>query len=116
MAYERNDGIAKMVSIFDKRMKEHSDKPLVIDLATIQADGSLIPDSFPETIPKSDYRICRQLSLGNTGDYLTDVTTPEGGGQAYIPEKMRKLQAGDRVLIAWAQKTAVVIDIILRPV
>lgn len=116
MAYERNDGIAKMVSVFDKRMKEHSDKPLVIDLATIQEDGSLIPDSFPETIPKSDYRICRQLSLGNTGDYLTNVSTTEGDGQAYIPEKMRKLKAGDRVLIVWVQKTAVVIDIILRPV
>lgn len=115
MAYERNDGIAKMASVLDKRMREHADNPLIMDIAEVLSDGSLLPNSFPQAIPKSSYRICRQLSLGATGGYLTNVTTPEGNGQAYIPEKMRSLKAGDRVLIAWVQNTAVVIDIILKP-
>lgn len=32
---------------------------------------------------------------------------------ALIPEKMRKLKPGDRVLVAWVQNDAVVVDLVL---
>ena len=39
---------------------------------------------------------------------------PEGAHQHHvlIPEKMRRLKPGDRVLVAWVQSEAVVVDII----
>lgn len=115
MAYQKNDGINNLASVLDARMRGHSDKPLVVDFGQIQQDGSLLTNTFPVPIPKSDYRICRQLSIGSTGDAFARVDTTEGNGWAYLPEKMRKLKPGDRVLIAWVQNVPVVIDIILKP-
>lgn len=116
MAYDSNDGVARLAAVLDARMKDFADKPLCLDFAEIQADGSLLSNTFPIPIPKSDYRVCRQLTLGKTGDAFCDVRADEHSGKAYLPESMRQLQAGDRVLIAWVQDTAVVIDIITRPV
>ena len=48
-------------------MRDHADKPLCLDFAEIQADGSLLSNTFPIPIPKNDYRVCRQLTLGKTG-------------------------------------------------
>jgi len=115
MAFDSNDGVSRLAATLDSRMKQHADKPLCLDFAEIQADGSLLSNTFPIAIPKRDYRVCRQLTLGKTGDAFCDVQT-EHSGKAYLPESMRQLQAGDRVLIAWVQDTAVVIDIITRPV
>lgn len=116
MAYDSNDGVARLAAVLDARMRDHADKPLCLDFAEIQADGSLLSNTFPIPIPKDDYRVCRQLTLGKTGDAFCDVRADEHSGKAYLPESMRQLQAGDRVLIAWVQDTAVVIDIITRPV
>lgn len=116
MAFDSNDGVSKLAAVFDMRIREHANKSLCLDLATIQADGSLLADTFPVPVPKNDYRVCRQLTLGNTGEAFCDVRTTDHTGKAYLPEKMRQLQPGDRVLIAWVQNTAVVIDMITRPV
>ena len=115
MAFDSNDGVSRLAATLDSRMKQHAAKPLCLDFAEIQADGSLLSNTFPIAIPKKDYSVCRQLTLGKTGDAFCDVQT-EHSGKAYLPESMRQLQAGDRVLIAWVQDTAVVIDIITRPV
>lgn len=116
MAFDGYDGVAKLAAVLDKRMKEHSNKSLCLDFAEIQQDGSLLANTFPVPIPKKDYRVCRQLTLGNTGEAFCDVRTTDHTGKAYLPGKMRQLQPGDRVLVAWVQNTAVVIDIITRPV
>lgn len=115
MAFDSNDGVSRLAAVLDSRMEQHAAKPLCLDFAEIQADGSLLSNTFPIPIPKSDYRVCRQLTLGKTGDAFCDVRADEHSGKAYLPESMRQLQAGDRVLIAWVQDTAVVIDIITRP-
>ena len=44
-------------------------------------------------------------------------TEEEGSNHSHniqVPEKMRSVGAGDRVLVAWVQSEAVVIDIIER--
>ena len=64
MAYDSNDGVARLAAVLDARMRDHADKPLCLDFAEIQADGSLLSNTFPIPIPKSDYRVCRQLTLG----------------------------------------------------
>lgn len=121
------------------------------------------PILFPFLIPVEDYHVCRQLTLGKTGDILAKTQAigkpgsgehdhktfelnsihgpvkgtigtpasgqpdppdppqnsagsggPEGAHQHHvlIPEKMRRLKPGDRVLVAWVQSEAVVVDII----
>lgn len=130
-----NPGINKLGRVLQQRMKEVNASPLVLDFGVIQGDYSLLTNTYPIPIPKKDYLVCRQLTLGETGSKLT-VTATDGSHDVYsdpypepiyshigigvnhahnvlIPEKMRWLKPGDRVLVAWVQNDAVVIDIIL---
>ena len=82
-----------------------------------EAKKALIDRDMTVTELSNEVGMCRNYvttTLGKTGDAFCDVQT-EHSGKAYLPESMRQLQAGDRVLIAWVQDTAVVIDIITRP-
>lgn len=45
MAYDSNDGVARLAAVLDARMKDHADKPLFLDFAEIQADGSLLSNT-----------------------------------------------------------------------
>ena len=165
-----NEGISKLAGVFQKRMQENQDanSELVLDFGTIQNDYSLLTNTFPIAIPRSDYYVCRSLTLGAAGATLGttssvgdhthggsgshshsggshdhsggqhekheegdgghshsggshdhsggDHTHNAAGGHSHslaIPEKMRSLLPGDRVLVAWVQSDAVVIDIIV---
>ena len=124
MAYEGNPGTNKLANVLAGRMKKESESPLVLDFGEIQANGSLITNTFPVPIPKGDYSVLRQLALGFTGEKLT-ITKDDGkhGGHTsgdgihshivLIPEKMRSIRPGDRVLVAWVQYEAVVVDIVM---
>lgn len=124
MAYEGNPGTNKLANVLAGRMKKESESPLVLDFGEIQANGSLITNTFPVPIPKGDYSVLRQLTLGFTGEKLT-ITKDDGkhGGHTsgdgihshivLIPEKMRSIRPGDRVLVAWVQNEAVVVDIVM---
>ena len=57
MAFDSNDGVSRLAAALDSRMKQHADKPLCLDFAEIQADGSLLSNTFPIAIPKEDYRV-----------------------------------------------------------
>ena len=131
-----NPGMNKLARTLQDRMSQANESPLVLDFGVIQPDGSLLTNTYPIPIPKSDYQVCRQLTLGETNTWLTntkadgihDVYTTQYPGPGYskigvgeehkhevlIPEKMRWAKPGDRVLVAWVQNDAVVIDII-RP-
>lgn len=124
MSEKGNPGINKLAATLSGRMKEENDSPLVLDFGSIQSDGSLITNTFPVPIPKSDYSVCRQLSLGGTGAPLISISDGEhshdggthdghesgsgnhshsGGNHTHIvsvPAKMRSLKAGDRILVA----------------
>ncbi len=112
MAFDENAGISSLAAVLRNRMKRESTSPPVLDFGEIQENGSLLADTFPEPIPKGDYSVCRQLTLGMEGEQLakTDEDPPEH--TVTVPEKMRGLLPGDRVLVAWVQDEAVVIDII----
>lgn len=125
MAYEGNPGTNRLANVLTNRMRRENQVPLILDFGEIQADGSLVTNTFPVPIPKGEYSVLRQLTLGATGERLTD-TKEDGihGGHTSgngihkhvvkIPEKMRSLLPNDRVLVAWVQSEAVVLDIVTR--
>lgn len=121
--FDGHPGTSKLAKVLSQRMKKENESPLVLDFGEIQPNGSLVTNTFPVPIPKGDYSICRQLTLGATGALLTQIKTSgdhkghiEGDGKhkhdVPIPEKMRSVGPGDRVLVAWVQNEAVIIDII----
>lgn len=139
MAFDESPGTNKLAQVLSQRMKRENESPLVLDFGEIQPNGSLLTNTFPVPIPKGDYTICRQLTLGATGAQLTKTKkdgkhehdkgtheghesgdgshTHEGGEHQHIvpiPEKMRSVGPGDRVLVAWVQNEAVVVDIIVK--
>lgn len=123
-----NLGLNKLAQVMQERMdrnQQANNGALVLDFGTIQADMSLKTNTFAVPIPQADYHVCRQLTLGPTGSFLTETKTQgQHGGHISgdgshdhdikVPEKMRSIKPGDRVLVAWVQSEAVVIDIVLR--
>lgn len=108
---QKNKGLQSLAHILDGRMKEVSTPETVLDFGEITGSYELVTNTFPVPIPNDDYQVCRQLTLGKTGDFLCKVSKEN---EAYIPEKMRKLKPGDRVLVAWVREEPVVIDIVIR--
>lgn len=138
MAFDANQGINKLARVLSTRIKEENKSPLFLDFGEIQPNGSLVTNTFPVAIPKGQYSVCRQLTLGEEGSILTktgiigtqnqndddnrehsdnvenDYNADEHQHNVLIPENMRGIAAGDRVLVAWVQSEAVVIDIIKK--
>lgn len=97
------NGVAKLARVLDSRMGEHSAPGLLLDFGSIQTDGSLVADTFPVPIPKSDYSVCRLLAG-------LPVATEDHSFQGSLP----KLRPGDRVLVAWVQQEPVVVDVVKK--
>ena len=95
--FDGHPGTAKLAQVLDKRTSQKTKSPLTLDFGEIQANGSLKTNTFPVPIPKGDYTICR-LAAG----------VPLHSHSVTIPA----VKAGDRVLVAWIQSEAVVIDVI----
>ena len=109
-----NEGVNKLARVMQKRMQEMCKQPLVLDFGEIQGDFSLITNTFPIPIPKTDYMVARQLTWGAVDTLLTETqTVGEHAHEILIPEKMRSIKAGDRVLVAWVGNDAVVVDIVV---
>lgn len=112
MAFDENRGTNRLARVLSQRMRKESDSPLILDFGEIQENGGLVTNTFPVPIPKGDYSVCRHLTFGNVGEQLTATAENPPLHNVMIPEKMRSLLPGDRVLVAWVQNEAVVIDLI----
>ena len=140
MADNDNQGLNRFARVIQGRMQQSSVQPPIIDIGQINGDFSLTTNLFPLPIPVSDYLICRSISYNpNVNLIITngiDGIHPhgpsgqhaqyQGNGQHShpdtegahthsipLPDKMRWVQPGDRVLVAWIGNDAVVIDIIM---
>ncbi len=121
--FDGHPGTAKLAAVLSQRMKKEKESPLVLDFGEILANYSLVTNTFPVPIPKGDYSVCRHLTIGHADGRLT-ITADDGRHDEHvsgdgihshivlIPEKMRSVGPGDRVLVAWVHYEAVVIDII----
>ncbi len=118
-----NSGANALTNTLTGMIQKISDKPPVLDFGIINSDLSLTINSFPRPIPLNDYSICRQL-LYDPGVPLTETyvdgshshpdASPPGthSHNVKLPKKMRRLKAGDKVLVAIIQNEFVVVDIV----
>ena len=128
MSYKGNPGTNKLANVLSERMKREGKSPLVLDFGEILPDGSLVTNTFPVPVPKGNYSVLRSLTFGKAEDVLTTTSHKEDDGEheghpagtgshshdILLPEKMRSVGPGDRVLVAWVQNEAVVVDIVTR--
>ena len=116
--FDGHPGTAKLATVLSQRMKRESESPLALDFGEIQANYSLVTNTFPVPIPKGDYSVCRHvgglsftiLEGGHVG-HEGQTSTHNTGGHTHTV-KPPSIKPGDRVLVAWVQSEAVVIDII----
>lgn len=112
--FDGHPGTSKLAAVLSQRMKKENDSPLVLDFGEIQANGSLITNTFPVPIPKGDYTVCRHvggLSFQVSGGTHVGHTLENGSHVHTVAPPA--IKAGDRVLVAWVQSEAVVIDVIV---
>lgn len=116
MAFEENTGINKLANVLSDRMQKENASDLVLDFGEIQSNGSLLTNTFPVPVPKGDYSICRHvggMSLNISGGSHQGHISEYYKGSHSHTVSMPKVKAGDRVLVAWVQNEAVVIDVIV---
>ena len=97
-------GISRLAGVLKKLADGQVPKDLLIDFGVIQADGSLLTNTFTIPIPKRDYQVCGGLKA------RTETTSSADGHTHTVTT--RALEIGDRVLVAWVQNDAVVIDVL----
>ncbi len=115
MGYGGNPGTNMLANVLACRMKKENESPLPLDFGNIGADGSLTTKAFPVPIPKGSYSVLRHLTLGAAGTMFTETGDADGHRHTVaVPESMRSIGPGDRVLVAWVNNEAVVIDIIKK--
>ena len=133
-----DEGMNKLARVLHGRIQgeREAHSSLVLDFGEIQKDYSLLTNTYPIPIPKADDLVLEDLTLGETGTKLT--TTTQNGAHTHgnngshgghvggdgshehessgthshtvlIPEKLRWLKPGDRVLVAWVQHDAIVV-------
>lgn len=116
--FEGNPGASRLASVLSHRMKRENESPLVLDFGEIQANCSLVTNTFPVPIPKGDYSVCRHvgslsftISEGGHAGHEGQTQTYHTGGHTHTV-KLPSIKPGDRVLVAWVQSEAVVLDIV----
>lgn len=123
MGKEGNPGANKLTNMIKDMIKEGSERPLALDFGIINGDLSLSTNTFPNPIPASDYTICRCVTYDPnvplTETFVDGSHGHPGAGppgthshEVKLPEKMYGLKAGDKVLVAWVQNEAVVVDVV----
>lgn len=116
--FDGNTGTSKLATVLSQRMKKENESPLVLDFGEIQANNSLVTNNFPLPIPKGDYSVCRHVGSLSFTISEGGHTGHEGQTQTYHTGvhmhtvKPPSIKPGDRVLVAWVQSEAVVVDVI----
>lgn len=111
-------GTSRLASVLSNRIKKENESPLVLDFGEIQANGSLMTNTFPVPIPKGDYSVCRHVgslkfTISEGGHMGHEGQTEEyHTGEHTHTVKPPSIKPGDRVLVAWVQNEAVVVDVI----
>lgn len=118
--FDGHPGTNKLAVVLSQRMKKENESPLILDFGEIQANGSLATNTFPVSIPKGDYSVCRHvgglsftISEGGHAGHEGQTQTYRTGDHSHTAEPPT-VKPGDRVLVAWVQSEAVVVDVIVK--
>ena len=122
---EFNSGATALANTMKKMIRGVSEQPPAVDIGIINSDYSLTTNRFPCPIPKDEYSVCRSLlyepSIPLTQSYVdgahnhfSTVPTETHQHDIILPKKMWKVRPGQKVLVAWVQNEAIVIDIIFN--
>lgn len=104
-----SSNIQKLCDTLSGRMQKtaHAAVPVTLELGIINENLSLSTDSLRSAIPKGDYMVALHLA----GSSYQTSTADEHSHQ--LPDVLRNLKAGDRVLVAWCGNEPVIISIIV---
>lgn len=111
MANNGNTGANSLAQLLTSRMSQAGKTSLVLDFGEIGSNYELITNTFPIPIPKTAYSVCQRalgatlwLSGGAHGGHS------DGDGTHSHSADIMGIAPGSRVLVAWVQQEAVVID------
>ncbi len=112
---DNSPGVSRLAGAIRELADIGKDGSLLLDFGTIQGDGSLLTNTYQIPIPKSDYIVCRHLKSRSVTPTTTSTSVGDHGSHSHkVTVSTREpLERGDRVLVAWVQNDAVVIDVIL---
>lgn len=112
---DNSPGMSRLAGVIKGIAKGEQNTALTLDLGVIQADKSLLTDTYPIPIPRSDYLVCRGLKKRTASFNTSSVSVGDHGSHNHSGSVTtdEALAVGDRVLVAWVQDDAVVIDVIL---
>lgn len=123
MSKRGSPGANKLANVLVGMMRKTNEHPLVLDFGIIGSDYSLTTNTYPVPIPKGDYSVCRAVTYDpsvpltqsyNDGEH-SQPDAGYGGAHTHdirLPEKMYWIRPGDKVLVAWVQDEAVVVDLV----
>lgn len=109
---DNSPGVSKLAGVFQTMVNKGNDGSLVLDFGVIQADKSLLTNTYPIPIPRSDYLVCRNLDAHTATTSSREVG--DHGSHSHTVSTRQRLAVGDRVLVAWVQDDPVVVDVILE--
>lgn len=134
-----SSNVQRLGETLASRMKRTANAavPTTLELGIINANLSLTVDSIGNPIPQSDYMVALHLTHENYYSYNELNSSRQAphhhaggthgghdGGDGYhthddglhdhrVPSVFRRLQPGDRVLVAWIGFEPVIIDIVV---
>lgn len=104
------DELGKLLNAQMKRAAT-ANQGISVELGSINSNMALVVGSLNNAIPQGEYMISLRLTLPKLlfETKETDTHTHE----AELPEQLRPVQAGDRVVVAWVGTEPVVVDIVV---
>ena len=109
-------GLSKLARVISNRAEKvagKAERDLMLDFGSINKDMSLLTNTFPIPIPHSEYHVCRLVGgLAYTVSGGFHGGHEGGNGSHTHTAKPPQIKPGDRVLVAWVQNEAVVIDVV----
>lgn len=104
--------IEELGELLDSTMKGRirANRSTPLELGTINGNMALQVDSLSNAIPKGEYMVALRLKLESL--IITSSSADGHTHEVKLPEVLRGIKAGDRVLVAWAGNEPVVIDIV----
>lgn len=109
---DNSPGVSKFAGVLKELAKGTQETSLILDFGVIQSDKSLLTNTYPISIPQSDYLVCGQLKKATDSFTTSYASISEHGDHRHTGSATTHdaLSVGDRVLVAWVLNDAVVID------